>query len=121
MIAFVNTFHNTTARRRLASGDLLNKRLEMFGKLTGPAVTRFLKDYETALRGSKQAADELANAQARLGLRDQIAGAQAALNNVGNPYAGRLAANELQAGIAARRDPAQARSKHQRKLCLCRW
>lgn len=90
------------------ANEVAQKKLDMFGKLTGPAVIKFLKDYEASLRDSKQAADNLANAQARLGLNDQIATAQAALANVGNPYAGRLAANELQAGVAARRDLEQA-------------
>jgi tape measure domain-containing protein len=90
------------------ANDVLSKRFDLFGKLTGPAITQFLKQYEAALRQSKAAADDLANAQARLGLRDQIDAARASLDNVGNPYAGRLAANELRAGIAARRDPVQA-------------
>lgn len=113
----------TEAQRRLAqtvgmtraeviefevANERANKRLELLGTLGGKKAEEWANRYADALRRSKQAADDLANAQARLGLTDQIASAQAALANVGNPYAGRLAANELQAGVAARRDPAQA-------------
>ena len=90
------------------ANEVLAKRFDLFGKLTGPAITDFMLQYQSVLRLSKMAVDDLANAQARLGLRDQIASAQAGLANVGNPYAGRLAANDLQAQIAARRDPVQA-------------
>lgn len=90
------------------ANERANKVLELVGTLGGAKAEAWANRYAAALRRSKEAADDLANANARLGLNDQIAGAQAALANVGNPYAGREAANELRADIAGRRDPLQA-------------
>lgn len=90
------------------STDTLNAKFSLLGKLGGKDAEAWATRYADALRKSKQAADDLANAQARLSLNDQINLAFQQLGAVGDPYQQRRNANESQAMIAARRDPVQA-------------
>lgn len=113
----------TDAQRRLAgavgmsrsetielevANERLSKKFELLGKLGGNEAEKWANRYADALRRSKVAADDLANAQARLSLTDALNLARSQLGAIGDPYETRRLANASQAMIAARRDPAQA-------------
>ncbi len=91
------------------ANEVAQKRIDMFGKLSAPQIEAFMKRYTDALRRSKEAADEFANAQARAALQIQIDNARENLGAVGaGGYDQRRLANSQQARETAKRDPQQA-------------
>jgi tape measure domain-containing protein len=93
-----------------------NAKFEMFGKLGdgNAGVTAFMNKYTAALAASKKAADDFADSQARVNETLQISLAQAKLDTVGNGFAGRLAANTINANQTALRDPQLAEMQRRR-------
>ena len=90
------------------ANERASKKLELLGTLGGKKAEEWADRYAAALRRSKQAADDLANANARLALQDQIDLARQQMDAVGNPFEQRRLANESQARGMARTDPVRA-------------
>lgn len=87
------------------ANEALQKRFDLFGGLNAPVG--FMERYTAALRRSKQAADELANAQARLSMAREIEGLLLA-GTTTDPFERRRMAAEQQAADMERQDPVRA-------------
>lgn len=85
------------------ANEVANKRFEMFGKLSGQNIVDFLSRYTEALRASKVAADQMANAQARLSETMNLRRSEIKLDTVGLPYEQRRRMMELEAVEAIRK------------------
>lgn len=94
--------------------ESMRVQFDLFGKLEGKGVESFMARYRDSLAASKKAADDFANAQARINEQMQISISQSKLDNVGQGYAQRLAASNLQADQTALRDPVLAEMQRRR-------
>lgn len=90
------------------ANEVMNKRFELFGTLTGPGITKWAEEYANKLRRVKEETDATANATARLNLQEQIALATAQLGAIGNPYEQRRLAMLSRRAQMARTDPVRA-------------
>lgn len=108
--AMANAVGGTREEMRKAetAAEAADKAFEMFGTIRTGEATAFMGKYAGALAASKKAADDFANAQARVNEAIQISIAQSKLDNVGQGYAQRLAASNINADQTALRDPVLA-------------